>query len=212
MDHTVPVHHRHTPRLLLTALVSALLASSACSSSDGRELPPADAASTTTPVSTPVVGQPGEGDQLVEVFSLTSPAFAEGAAIPARHTCLGEDLSPPLVWASTPPAAELAIVVRDRDAAGFVHWVVTGIDPLVQGIGEDGLPETAVEAANSTGAIGWSGPCPPAGSGTHTYVFSLHALPEPLGLAPGTPAEEAAQLVEGAASESAVLTGTVTAG
>jgi hypothetical protein len=34
-------------------------------------------------------------------FSLTSSAFADGAAIPHRHSCDGEDRSPPLMW-STP--------------------------------------------------------------------------------------------------------------
>jgi hypothetical protein len=205
------------PSRAVLALLGALALSGlsmACSSTDGRTLPPPDPHNTTTSVSTPVVGQPSDGgDQgVVEVFSLASTAFADGGVIPARHTCDGEDVSPPLSWASAPPAAELAIVVRDRDAGGFVHWVVTGIDPLVQGIGEGGVPETAVEAANQAGTIGWSGPCPPAGTGTHTYELALHALPEPLGLAPGTPAEEAAQLVEGASSEAAILTGTVTAG
>ena len=29
---------------------------------------------------------------------LTSPAFANGQAIPARYTCDGDDVSPPLEW------------------------------------------------------------------------------------------------------------------
>lgn len=197
--------------LLGSLAVGALLA--ACSSSDGRALPPPDPHRTTTSVSTPVVGQPSDGGDggVVEAFSLSSTAFVDGGTIPDRYTCRGEDVSPPLSWASTPPAAELAIVVRDLDAARFVHWVVTGIDPAVQGLGEGGVPETAVEAANGSGTIGWYGPCPPPGSGMHTYEIRLLALVEPLTLVPGTPAEEAAQLVEGAAADQAVLTGTVTA-
>lgn len=156
-----------------------------------------------------MVGQPSsEGDSILEVFSLSSPAFAPGAALPARHTCDGEGVSPALTWASMPPAAELALVVRDRDVP-FVHWVVTGIDPSVRGFGEGGVPEAAVEALNSTGEPGWTPPCPPAGGPPHTYDFVLHALPEPLALQAGMPADEAAGLVEGASSARAVLSATV---
>jgi len=207
--HTVAVRRRLAP---LLATLGSLAVAAACSSTDGRTLPAPDPHQTTTSVSAPVVGQPSDGDGLVEVFSLSSPAFANGAAIPVEHTCNGAGTSPPLAWASTPPAAELALVVRDRDAGDFVHWVVTGIDPTVQGLGAGGVPETAVEALNSAGTAGWFGPCPPAGSGTHTYVFTLHALPEPLALEAGRPAEQAAQLVEGASAQVAVLIGTVTAG
>lgn len=207
MVHTVPVRSRSVP--LTAALVAAASFLVACSSSDGRSLPPPDHR-TTTSVSAPVVGQPSQDDGLVEVFSLTSAGFPAGGVITSRHTCAGEDISPPLAWASTPPATELALVVRDRNAEGFVHWVVTGIDPAVQGFGEGGIPEGAVEATNSTGTLGWFGPCPPAGSGTHTYDLVLHALPEPLALEPGLPAAEAARRVEGASSGQAVLSGTVT--
>lgn len=188
------------------------MAVAACSSSDGRTLPPPDPDDTTTSVSAPVVGQPSDGGEgsIVEVFALYSAAFAEGTTIPERYTCAGENVSPPLDWIATPPAAELALVVRDQDAGGFVHWVVSGIDPLIQGLGEGGVPEGAVEANNDNGTAGWFGPCPP--SGTHTYVFTLHALPEPLALTPGLPAAEAAQLVEGASSGQASLTGTAVAG
>lgn len=131
--------------------------------------------------------------------------------IPARHTCAGEDLSPALVWTSTPDAAELAVVVRDRDASGFVHWVLAGIDPAVLGIGEGGIPEGAVPGMNSHGTSGWFGPCPPMGSGTHTYTFVLYALPTAVTVDPTLLADDAARLIETSAAQRATLTGTVTA-
>ncbi|MET0727151.1 MAG: YbhB/YbcL family Raf kinase inhibitor-like protein [Acidimicrobiales bacterium] len=198
-------------RRSLALAVAALLAAAgpACSSRDGRVLPPPDPGATTTSVSTPVVAQPMDGDGLVEVFSLASTAFTEGEQIPPRHTCAGEGISPPLSWASTPPAAELALVVRDRTADGFVHWVVTGIDPVVQGLGEGAVPEGAVEARNDAGSVGWSAPCPP--NGTHTYELSLHVLPERLTLEGGAPPDQAALMVEGASTVAATLTATVSA-
>ena len=200
MVHTVTVLRR-----LAAPTLAALLLATACSSRDGRTLPPPDRRSTTTAVSTPVVGQPSGNDS--EVFSLGSPAFVDGGPIPEEYTCNGDAASPPLSWASTPPAAELALVVRDLDAGGFVHWVVTGIDPVVQGFGQGGVPESAIEAMNEAGTLGWLPPCPPAGIASHTYELSLHALPEPLTLAPGHPGAEAAQLVEGASAAVARLTG-----
>lgn len=202
--HAVPVRNRCT--LALGSLACAALI--ACSSSDGRILPPPDRNQTTTSVSSPVVGQPSD-DGVVEVFSLFSPAFADGAPLPVEHTCTGSGTSPPLSWASTPPAAELALIVRDRDNGGFVHWAITGIDPLVQGLGEGGVPEGAIEAINSEGSVGWRSPCPLAGVAAHTYVFTLYALPEPLLVTAGLPTDVVTERVEGALAETAVLTATV---
>ena len=156
-------------------------------------------------------GRPADREErLVEEFSLGSPAFGNGDEIPARFTCAGEGMSPPLAWASMPPAAELALVVRDRAADGFVHWVVTGIDPVVQGLGEGAVPEGAVEALNDAGSVGWTAPCPP--EGVHTYTFSLHVLADPLALEHGTPADQTALMVEDLSAAAATLSGTVTAG
>jgi hypothetical protein len=201
--HTVAVRRRRPLLAVLAVPVAVLLA--ACDSDDGRALPVPDPGSTTS-TSVPTIDSASTAQGVSEVFTLYSTAFGEGGTVPERSTCDGEDLSPPLDWVGAPPAAELAIVVRDRDAGGFVHWVLTGIDPTVHGLGEGGVPESAVEALNSFGRAGWAGPCPPVGSGPHTYVFTLHALPEPLALAPGTPADEAAAQVEGASSAQAVLT------
>jgi Raf kinase inhibitor-like YbhB/YbcL family protein len=196
----------------LVLVVAALVGGSllACSSTDGRSLPPPRVAQTTTTPSSPVI-QPSAGN--VEVFVLTSQAFEDGGEIPERFTCEGAGTSPSLAWSGTPlDAASLALVVRDLSAGGFVHWVVLDIDPFVQGVGEGGLPENAIEGHNGTGGVGWTGPCPPAGSGVHTYEFALLALVDRVDLPLDTPAEEAAAALEAAAIERAVLTGTVAAG
>jgi Raf kinase inhibitor-like YbhB/YbcL family protein len=194
------------PLLLALALGATVVA--ACSASDGRALPPPRPDQTTTTPSAPVV-PPAVG----EVFELQSDAFTDGAPLPDRLTCTGVDVSPALSWTGTPPeAVELALVVRDRNADGFVHWVVTSIDPFVFGFGEGGLPENAVEGTNGAGTVGWLGPCPPSGSGTHAYEFVLHALPEASGLVPGTPSADAIARIEAIATDQAVLSGTVTAG
>ncbi|HHH13049.1 MAG TPA: YbhB/YbcL family Raf kinase inhibitor-like protein, partial [Thiolapillus brandeum] len=65
-------------------------------------------------------------------FTIHSSAFEEGGSIPARYTCDGEDISPPLQWSGVPEGARsLALVVDDPDAPDprapkmvWVHWVL----------------------------------------------------------------------------------------
>ena len=65
---------------------------------------------------------------------LTSSAFAEGGFIPAKHTCDGEDVSPPLTWNNVPAHAKsLALISDDPDApmGTWVHWVLH-VGPIVR--------------------------------------------------------------------------------
>jgi len=127
-------------------------------------------------------------------FDLTSSAFGAGATIPRRHTCDGEDVSPPLAWEGAPSStAAFALVVHDPDApAGdWVHWVLYDLpghaSELPEDVGDaerlDNLGE-AIQGRNDFGKIGWGGPCPPRGK-PHRYVFTLYALDARLGLEPG---------------------------
>jgi Raf kinase inhibitor-like YbhB/YbcL family protein len=201
----VAVRRRHLAVLAIAALLGG-----ACSSADGRALPPADPNRTTTSTTAPAI-EPATG--ALGPFTLRSTAFTDGGVLPDELTCAGAAVSPDLSWTDTPADAEsLALVVRDRNAGGFVHWIVTGIDPSVQGIGEGGVPEAAIEGPNDAGAVGWVAPCPPAGSGTHTYEVALLALPGVVAVPPESNAQQAATLLEASAGERAVLTGTVTAG
>ena len=193
------------------ALAGLLGAGVSCSAADGRALPPADPGLTTTSTSIVPSIQPPTGE--LGLFTLRSTAFAEGAPMSEELTCTGTGVSPDLSWTDTPSdATTLALVARDRDEGGFVHWIVTGIDPTIQGIGEGGLPESAVAGPNDAGTDGWLPPCPPAGSGTHTYEIALLSLPGVVALPPDATGQQAAALLEASAGERAVLTGTVTAG
>ena len=142
---------------------------------------------------------------------LTSQTFGEGGAIPDLHTCRGDDVSPALLWTGVPEGtAELAVVMRDLDADGFVHWVVAGLSPDLGGLAQDAVPGGAVEATNDLGRVGWSGPCPP--EGTHHYEFRVFALAQASGVAQGEAGAEAAERIETApALASAALSGTSTA-
>lgn len=128
-----------------------------------------------------------------EAFRLESPAFAHGERIPARYTCEGEDISPPLHWFGTPAGTRsLALLCDDPDApmGTWWHWGVYDIRPGVPGLPE-GYPTDARvgetrQAINDFGRHGYGGPCPPPGHGTHHYRFRLLALEvDSLELSPG---------------------------
>jgi hypothetical protein len=68
---------------------------------------------------------------------LTSSAFSEGAPIPVKYTCDGQDLSPPLRWSNLPGGTKsLALVCEDPDAPVgiWVHWVLYDIPPSLTGL------------------------------------------------------------------------------
>lgn len=140
-------------------------------------------------------------------MQLTSDAFPDGGAIPPRHTCDGDDVSPPLRWTDVPDAvAAFVLVVRDPDAGGFVHWVLTDIPGDARELPEGAGDGIGMPGANDFGRTGWAGPCPP--SGEHRYVFQLTAVREPIDADPA----DGIDGIERAARERAVaqaqLTGT----
>ncbi len=204
-----------TRALLGLALAMVAVGAAACGADDRDMAKPSESQTTTTSIrGTTPSSNDGVGTQ-AGAFQLTTTAFAAGAAIPERYTCSGMDARPDLAWANVPAGtAELAIVTNDPDAQGFVHWVVTGIDPTATGMTEDQLPAGAVEAKNDAGKQGWSGPCPPDGTGVHHYQFQLVALAQPLDLDPGLQGKDAASAVLDASDVlgTAMLAGTVDAG
>jgi Raf kinase inhibitor-like YbhB/YbcL family protein len=140
-------------------------------------------------------------------FTLTSTAFSEGGPIPNQYTCDGANRPIPLAWSGVPTGtAELALVMDDPDARGYVHWVVVAIPPGATSIGGDApLPAGAREGRRS-GGVGYTGPCPP--SGIHHYVFNLYALSSPLALSGQPSADEVRQAAAGSTIATATLTGT----
>ena len=142
-------------------------------------------------------------------MQVTSTAFRDGQAIPRRHTCEGEDVSPPLAWSGLPPGTvSLALIVDDPDAPGgtFTHWLGWGIDPAAGGLRES--ERAPRDGRGDFGTTGYRGPCPPRRHGPHRYVFRLFALAEELGLRSGAGRSELERALEGAVLAHAELVGT----
>lgn len=129
-------------------------------------------------------------------LAVTSPAFRDGAAIPAEYTCEGSGASPALAWAGAPATTKsFALIVDDPDAPDpkapkrvWVHWVRSQIPATTTSFADSrGAANPGTDGKNDWGTPGWRGPCPPIGR--HRYVFSVYALDADLGAAGMTKAE-----------------------
>ncbi|MCM2304716.1 MAG: YbhB/YbcL family Raf kinase inhibitor-like protein [Elusimicrobia bacterium] len=151
-------------------------------------------------------------------MKLTSAAFRDGAAIPAKHACDGQDVSPPLSWSGAPAAAAAwALIMDDPDAppGTWVHWVLydlpAGSTGLPEGFPKDERPEGggahgACWGVDEFSRVGYHGPCPPPGR-PHRYVFTLYALDAPTGLPPRRTKADLVRAMEGRVLAKASLTG-----
>jgi Raf kinase inhibitor-like YbhB/YbcL family protein len=117
---------------------------------------------------------------------LTSSAFTNEGALPARYTCDGDDVSPPLRWSGTPDGTRsLVLIIDDPDAPDpaapkrvWVHWVLYNLSASLGEIPEGASAETLGSlvrtALNDSDDPGYGGPCPPIGR--HRYFHKLFAL------------------------------------
>jgi Raf kinase inhibitor-like YbhB/YbcL family protein len=169
----------------------------------------ATATEATSAATTPTSASSSQAPSPV-AFTISSPAFSDGGAIPSKFSCDGAGVSPEIAWSGAPAGTKaLALTVIDPDANGFVHWLVYDIPGAPAG----SLPEDVgtgsgapPQGKNGRGGRGYAGPCPP--SGTHHYVFTLYALDRRLGLT-GTPTRsELEAAINGHTLATAVLTGT----
>ena len=110
----------------------------------------------------------------VKPLTVNSSAFENNTLIPAKYTCDGADVNPPLTVKGIPEGTKsLVLIVDDPDAVTgmWVHWVVWNIPPTGN-IAEDAVPGT--EGLSTYRQQAYGGPCPPYG--THRYFFKVYAL------------------------------------
>jgi Raf kinase inhibitor-like YbhB/YbcL family protein len=154
-----------------------------------------------------------EGTDIQAPADITiSAPFEDNGSIQPEYTCDGENISPALSWTGGQDAAEFAVTMIDPDApsGAFVHWVLYGIEPTVDSIEQGAPPPAALEGANSSGDVGYTGPCPPEGDDPHRYVFTVYALDEKVSddLATGATADELLSAIECCVRSQGSLTGT----
>ncbi len=78
------------------------------------------------------------------MLELRSQGFEHGGEMPARYTCDGKNISPPLIWAGVPDGTKsLALVIDDPDVPDpkaptrvWVHWLLYNIPAQVRSLPE----------------------------------------------------------------------------
>ena len=151
-------------------------------------------------------------------MTLRSSAFTADGSIPAKYTCEGKDLSPPLAWSDAPPGTKsFALIVDDPDAPDpkaprmtWVHWVLYNIPATATGLKEairsGELPKGTMEGLNDWKRTGYGGPCPPIGR--HRYIHKLYALSTQLPAMESPTKADLEQAMKGHVIEKAELIGT----
>ena len=152
--------------------------------------PPAPGAPAPAPAPAPASGMRASR------LTVTSPAFADHGELPAKYTCEGANVSPPLAWSGAPAGTrQFAVIVDDPDAPDpaapqrtWVHWVVPALGAQVTSLPEGASPPAG---KNDFCDAKYGGPCPPIGR--HRYFFKLYALDAAL---PATAGETKAELLK----------------
>lgn len=136
-------------------------------------------------------------------IKVSSSAFEESGMIPAKYTCDGVNVSPPLTWESVPQETRsIALISDDPDApvGTWVHWVMFNLPGDTKELQEN-IPTTetltngAVQGTTDFGRVGYGGPCPP--SGTHRYYFKIYALDTKLNLTSSATKADLVSAMEG---------------
>jgi hypothetical protein len=151
-------------------------------------------------------------------FALTSPAFKPDDRIPTKYTGEGADVSPPLEWSDPPEGAKsFALICDDPDApmGTWDHWLLWNLAGDLRKLPENVAKTETVAALggarqgkNSWPKIGYNGPMPPKGHGTHHYHFDLYALDTALDLKTGADKKALLAAMKGHILGKATLMGT----
>jgi len=128
--------------------------------------------------SSPAAATPTAPGQAGGTFTLTSPAGADGATLPAEYTCDGAGSSIALSWSNAPAGTrEFALMMTTLPGDGTTKWnwvlyaipaSATGLARNGSGVGTPGVGSDGPQAA-------YQPPCS-QGPGAKLYTFTLHAL------------------------------------
>ncbi len=135
-------------------------------------------------------------DASTPILRVTSSALIEGGTLPTSLKCIrdgGTGDSPPLAWTGAPLATQSYAVLIYHYPNGTVpgvdtpnhYWLLWNIGSSVNELAQGNSAHIGTQGGDKDGrAIGYTPPCSPIGSGTHTYhirVYALSAAPTTLG-------------------------------
>jgi Raf kinase inhibitor-like YbhB/YbcL family protein len=153
-------------------------------------------------------------------LTLTTPAFADGAEIPAKFTQSDpKPISPRLQWTNVPAnTVSFALIMHDPDVAvqkktdDVLHWLAFNIPgsarELAEGVPPDAkLADGTIQAKNQGGVVGYRGPGAPAAGPHHHYTLELFALDTTLDLGPDATRADVLKAIDGHILGKGVLMG-----
>jgi Raf kinase inhibitor-like YbhB/YbcL family protein len=153
-------------------------------------------------------------------LEVTSSSIVTGA-IPDRSGCKGPGVSPQVSWSNPPLGTKsLALIMNDEDAIVghmhrhyFVHWLLFNMPAdrrdLAEGLQQQTRPDGAQQGSNDLRGLGYSGPCPEAGS-THHYAITVYAVDTRLGLPTATTGQQLLTALDGHILARGQISGTYT--
>lgn len=145
----------------------------------------------------------------ITALKIESEAFGQNEIIPDQYTCAGKDINPPLEISGVPKGTKsLTLIMHDPDAPGgdWIHWIKWNIPPSTDSILEGVEPQGVSGKGTSNNAV-YIGPCPPAGTGMHRYVFTVYALNTKFSLQPEASRDELLRAMMGHILDQAELIG-----
>ena len=92
----------------------------------------------------------------------------------------GKNISPEISWNIIENAKSYSLIMEDPKAVGgtFVHWYIPYISNKISTISFNYKLNNIniFFGKNSLDKFGYTGPCPPVGTGMHNYIFKIYAL------------------------------------
>jgi Raf kinase inhibitor-like YbhB/YbcL family protein len=182
---------------LCSALVAVTIVALALTVTAAQNPPPGGRGGNITPGAPgqpPGPGQPGQpgrggrggGRGGAQVMTLTTSAWPDGGAIPARYAQSGEQVSPAFSWSNVPEGiVSFVLIMHDVDAAAgggiddVLHWMLWNIPGTSRGLPEGLAAQSQLPDGTRQISVSgpyYRGPGAPASGPPHHYVFELFAL------------------------------------
>jgi Raf kinase inhibitor-like YbhB/YbcL family protein len=133
-----------------------------------------------------------------------------------KNVVVGQNVSAGFSWSDPPVNTKsfaFSIIDPHPVAKNWVHWFLINIPfrerKIVEGASRtNSLPAGSKELMNSYNQLGYGGPAPPKGSGSHPYVATIYALNvESLELGVNTTLSQFERTIEGKIIAEATMTG-----
>ena len=121
-----------------------------------------------------------EPDAPTSKLKLTSPVVGPDGTLPAKFTCDGLGISPPIAWTNAPEGTKGYAVAMHHippDGGTHVYWVIAGLDAFTTKLPENamGIGQTGANTVNRN--LGYAPPCS-KGPGRKSYYITVYALKE----------------------------------